>query len=399
MSSWGWKRYESVGERREKAAREVKKLSKAGQTLRPIYIKSSAIATSFWGKAWCQNLENYADWANRLPRGRSYARNGSILDLQIDPGEIRALVSGSSVYKINITISKLDSKKWDAIRKDCAEHVGSMLDLMRGKLPKDVLVRFTDRNAGMFPSPKELKVHCSCPDYASVCKHVAATLYGVGHLLDSEPELFFKMRGVDQKELMAAVLQKTTHDDAIGLNQKSGLEGEDLSALFGIDLAGVEAPVIPPAAEAVSVVDTSAKVVTKRKAASRKKAAATEKLPSKKKRVEKKIAEQPAPSKKVSPKKATAKEITGDLGKSAMLLEVLKKAQAERLAKKKKVLKDLSEAASDVPTKIAKKPTKKIPKKSVSEVTAQVYADRPAKLAATVRKAAEKKKKENKTMR
>lgn len=322
MSSWGWKRYESVGERREKAAREVKKLSKAGQTLRPIYIKSSAIATSFWGKAWCKNLENYADWANRLPRGRSYARNGSILDLQIDPGEIRALVSGSSVYKINITISKLDSKKWDAIRKDCAEHVGSMLDLMRGKLPKDVLVRFTDRNAGMFPSPKELKVHCSCPDYASVCKHVAATLYGVGHLLDSEPELFFKMRGVDQKELMAAVLQKTTHDDAIGLNQKSGLEGEDLSALFGIDLAGVEAPVIPPAAEAVSFVDTSAKVVTKRKAASRKK----------------ETAQQPTPPKKASPKKASKKKAA-------------------------------SKQTRNAKSKITKLPAKKTLKKSVPKVT------------------------------
>jgi|GEM_PF-1458354 uncharacterized Zn finger protein len=374
MSSWGWKRYESVGERRERAAREVKKLSKTGQTLRPIYIKSSAIATSFWGKAWCENLENYADWANRLPRGRSYARNGSIMDLQIDTGEIRALVSGSSVYQIKITIAKLDSQKWAAIRRDCAKHVGSLLDLMRGKLPKDVLVRFTDRKEGMFPSPKELKVDCSCPDYATVCKHVAATLYGVGHLLDREPELFFKMRGVDQKELMAAVLQKTTQDDAIGLNQKSGLEGEDLSSLFGIELASLDV-----STESTAVVEADAKVATKKKAVSRKKDSPAVKLPTPKKKsgakvsnqqqtTEQQATEQRATSKKASkkkaiPKKVIAKQTSADADKSAKLLEVVKKAEAERLARKKKVVKEPNETTKKVPAKV---PVKLIKKKAKS---------------------------------
>lgn len=361
MSSWGWKQYESVEERREKAAREVKRLSKTGQALRPIYINSSAIATSFWGKAWCQNLENYADWANRLPRGRSYARNGSILDLQIDTGEIRALVSGSSVYQIKITIAELDSKKWAEIRKDCAEHVSSLLDLMRGKLPKNVLMRFTDHKEGMFPSPKELKVACSCPDYAKVCKHVAATLYGVGHLLDSEPELFFKMRGVDQRELMAAVMQKTTQDDAIGLNQKSGLEGEDLSSLFGIELASLDLSI-----ESTAIVEATANVVAKKKAVSRKKEALTEKPPiPKKQTVEKKVAVKSASPKKESPKKVTSKKANEDADKSAELLEVIKKAQAERVAKKKKVVKELDEAASNVADKVTVKPEKK----SVPKVT------------------------------
>lgn len=359
MSSWGWKQYESVEERREKAAREVKRLSKTGQALRPIYINSSAIAASFWGKAWCQNLENYADWANRLPRGRSYARNGSILDLQIDTGEIRALVSGSSVYQIKITIAELDPKKWATIRKDCAEHVGSLLDLMRGKLPKNVLVRFTDHKEGMFPSPKELKVACSCPDYAKVCKHVAATLYGVGHLLDSEPELFFKMRGVDQRELMAAVMQKTTQDDAIGLNHKSGLEGEDLSSLFGIELASLDLSI-----ESTAIGEASANVVAKKKAVSRKKEALTEKPPiPKKQTVEKKVAVKSASPKKespkASPKKVTPKKANEDADKSAKLLEVIKKAQAERVAKKKKVVKELDETASNVADKVTVKPVKK----------------------------------------
>lgn len=232
-----WAPYVPVATRRANAAREASKLSKKGKKLRPIEIKSRAIATSFWGMAWCGNLEIYSDWANRLPRGRAYARNGSIVDLQIETGTIEALVSGSSLYRIKIRIEPLNSKRWQAIRSDCARQVTSLLDLMRGKLPDVVLARLTDPKEGMFPSPKELKMQCSCPDYATMCKHVAATLYGVGHLLDSEPELFFKMRGVDRMELVSDAIANQSCDDAIGLNEPSDLQSEDLGAIFGIDLS------------------------------------------------------------------------------------------------------------------------------------------------------------------
>ncbi len=233
-----WGEYVPAAKRRENALRAANKLTKKGQKLRPIHIESRNIATSFWGLAWCRNLEVYADWANRMPRGRSYARNGSIIDLQIETGRITSMVSGSSLYKIKISIDKLDAKKWEAIRKDCAQQVTSLLDLMRGKLPDVVLARITDTKAGMFPSPKELKFECSCPDYASMCKHVAATLYGVGHLLDTEPELFFKMRGVDQSELVSEAMgTQLTAADPLGLDQQSDLAGEDLAEIFGINLA------------------------------------------------------------------------------------------------------------------------------------------------------------------
>jgi len=235
-----WAPYVPVATRRANATREASKLAQKGKKLRPIWVQTRAIATSFWGVAWCNNLENYADWANRMPRGRTYARNGSIVDLQITPGQITSLVSGSSLYKIKISIDKLDAKKWKAIRADCAQQVSSLLDLMRGKLPDAVLKRLTDPTTGIFPSPKELKVQCSCPDYAVLCKHVAAALYGVGHLLDTEPELFFRMRGVDQTELAADALTAPATADAIGLNGQSDLAGEDLGAIFGIDLASFE---------------------------------------------------------------------------------------------------------------------------------------------------------------
>lgn len=241
-----WAPYVRVERRRANAAREASKLAKQGHTLRPIHIRSVKIATSFWGIAWCKNLEVYADWANRMPRGRTYARNGSIVDLQIEPGEITSLVSGSSLYKIKISIDRLDAKTWKAIRTDCARQVASLLDLMRGKLPDAVLQRLTDPKAGIFPRRKELKLRCSCPDSATMCKHVAATLYGVGHLLDTEPELFFRMRGVDQSELVSDAMTTQATADAMGLDQQSSLVGEDLGAIFGIDLAAPDA--VPAAA-------------------------------------------------------------------------------------------------------------------------------------------------------
>lgn len=237
-----WAPYVPVAQRRAQAAREAKALAGKGQKLRPIHSPGCNIADSFWGKAWCQNLENYSDWANRMPRGRTYARNGSIIDLKIVAGEITSLVSGSQMYKIRIKVEKIKPITWKAIRRDCAAKVGSLIDLMRGKLPEAVLKRLTSPKDGMFPSPKEIKIQCSCPDWAVMCKHAAATLYGVGHLLDSEPELFFLMRGVSQTDLVADALQTQQQSDSMGLDARSSLENDDLGALFGIDLASSEGP-------------------------------------------------------------------------------------------------------------------------------------------------------------
>src|SRR3989304_9076129 len=96
---YGWKPYVPVAERRRQAARETARLAKKGRTVSPVVIKGSKIANTFWGKAWCDNLEHYSDYSNRLPRGRTYVRNGSVVDLHVAPGEVKALVSGSGVHK------------------------------------------------------------------------------------------------------------------------------------------------------------------------------------------------------------------------------------------------------------------------------------------------------------
>ena len=161
------------------------------------------MTASFWGKAWCENLECYSDYANRLPRGRTYVRNGSVVDLQIERGKVKAIVSGSEIYRVAIDIKTLPAPAWSKIKKDCSRSVDSLIDLLQGRFDQGIMQRLTQRETGLFPQPKEIKMKCSCPDWAGMCKHVAATLYGVGARLDSAPVLLFTLRHVDHLELIS----------------------------------------------------------------------------------------------------------------------------------------------------------------------------------------------------
>ena len=222
-----------MAERRAAAERQAARLHKTGQELRPVQISGRTIAHTFWGKAWCQNLESYSDYANRLPRGRTYARNGSILDLQIGVGSVTALVSGSRLYNVTLRIDPLPSERWGAIRGACSGQIDSLVELLQGALSKGVMERVTLRGSGLFPTPEELHLSCSCPDWAVMCKHVAATLYAVGARLDDEPEMLFSLRGVDPVEMF-----EQAFDGVAGLRQAHGrrLEVDDLSSIFGVDI-------------------------------------------------------------------------------------------------------------------------------------------------------------------
>lgn len=238
----GWPAYVPVAERRQRAAREVQKLRKKGGSVEPVTIEGRQIASTFWGKAWCDNMESYRDFESRLPRGRTYVRNGSVLDLQIAPGKVTALVSGSSLYEIAIDITPLSKKTWEAIQADCAGGIDSLVELLQGKLSKAVMERLCRQDAGLFPKPSEISFSCTCPDYASMCKHVAAALYGVGARLDHKPELLFRLRAVDESELIAD-LDVVLPVSSKGTGSGKILEGSDLSALFGLEIAA------PPATE------------------------------------------------------------------------------------------------------------------------------------------------------
>ncbi|MGH7070843.1 MAG: SWIM zinc finger family protein, partial [Acetobacteraceae bacterium] len=176
---YGWPPYVSAAERRYRALRSAEKLRRQGRKLAPVVIQGRAIATTFWGKAWCENLESYRDYENRLPRGRTYARNGSVVDLQIGPTEVLALVSGSSLYRVRISIAGIGKSRWAAICRDCRGGIDSLVELLRGHLSGSVMKRVCHQEAGLFPTPAEIRFSCTCPDYAAMCKHVAAALYGV----------------------------------------------------------------------------------------------------------------------------------------------------------------------------------------------------------------------------
>lgn len=227
-----WKPYVPVAQRRAKALRAMEKRRKKGLHVQPVKITGRVIASSFWGKAWCQHLESFSDYANRLPRGRTYIRNGSVCHLAVSPGQVEAVVSGSELYDINVQIKKLPAAKWRAVKKRCAGHVGSMLELLQGKLSDQVMGAVTDRNGGLFPGPKEIHFDCNCPDWADMCKHVAAVLYAIGSRLDEQPELLFKLRGVDAEELIAAELALPGSADT----PAGALADDQLGDIFGIDL-------------------------------------------------------------------------------------------------------------------------------------------------------------------
>lgn len=235
---WGYysyPKYVSVAERKEKALRAISKLGKKGQKFNPVKLEGRTIATSVWGKAWCKNLEFYSDYANRLPRGRSYVRNGLVVDLNIIPGQVQAMVYGSSLYKVMIKIDQASEEKWQAITKECSGKIDSLVELLQGKFSKSVMEIITHPESGLFPHPKEIELFCSCPDYATMCKHVAAVLYAVGARLDIEPEALFTLRQVDHMNLITAA-SATDSIVAGAENAKDAFATTDLSKLFGIDI-------------------------------------------------------------------------------------------------------------------------------------------------------------------
>jgi uncharacterized Zn finger protein len=239
MAPWfdeAWPPYIPVAERRKQAVREVEKLRKKGHPVAPVILEGRTIARTFWGKAWCDNLESYQDFDNRLPRGRSYVRNGAVIDLQISALEIKAIVSGSSIYRVSISITALAPTLWRSICTDCAGGIDSLVELLQGRFSKGVMERICRQDRGLFPKPSDIRFSCTCPDGALMCKHVAAVLYGVGARLDESPELLFRLRAVDEKDLVAN-LDTALSISSPPLDVGKVLETDDISALFGLDMA------------------------------------------------------------------------------------------------------------------------------------------------------------------
>jgi len=257
MSYDGWAPYVPVAERRAKAIKALEKLKKKGLKVQPVELTGRKIAASFWGKGWCDHMESFSDYANRLPRGRTYVKNGSVCHLEIQGGVIKAMVSGTTLYNVSITIAPLMKKKWETLKYSCSGRIGSLIDLLRGKLDQAVMEVVAHRRDGLFPLPGEMKFTCDCPDWAGMCKHVAAVLYGVGARLDHAPEMLFLLRGVNHEELVDVSAAVT--DVAQGGTSRRRIAATGIADVFGIDLA-----------ESVESVSGSSAVFLPKKAKARK---------------------------------------------------------------------------------------------------------------------------------
>ena len=228
----------SVAQKKANARKTMEKLKKTMPDIDPVVIEGTAIAKTWWGKAWNKNLESYADYTNRIGRGRSYVREGAVLHLKLENGVIHALVQGSTAepYTIEIGIDPLDETIWKQITALCNRRIESLEQLVSGKFPTELESLFTTRQEGLFPSPREIHFHCSCPDSAQLCKHVAAVLYGVGVRLDQNPMLLFSLREMPVDELIKKSIEEKMDSMLKNADKKSPrVIGDDqVFDLFGV---------------------------------------------------------------------------------------------------------------------------------------------------------------------
>jgi uncharacterized Zn finger protein len=238
MRRGGFPEYESVASKRAKATASLAKERRKNPDIEPVIIEGRALAKSWWGKAWNRNLESYADYSNRIGRGKSYVRQHAVIDLKISKSNVTAKVQGSRAkpYTVDIAIHPLDSARWEKVIERCNQRIASLEELAAGKFPKELEVLFQDKTYGLFPSPKEIHFGCSCPDWAYMCKHVAASLYGIGARLDHNPMLFFELRAVDGQELIRKSMAHKIESMLKYAGKKSGREiaEEDVAKLFGL---------------------------------------------------------------------------------------------------------------------------------------------------------------------
>jgi len=228
--------YVPVAERKAKGQKAMDLLRKKSSEIHPVVIEGRVIAKSFWGKNWCDHLESFGDFESRLPRGRTYVRNGSVCHLAIDKGCVSAKVSGSSIYTVTINIQPLEPSRWENLKTACVGKIDSLIALLQGKFSHEVMALVIDTQTGLMPNRKEISYTCSCPDWASMCKHVAAVIYGIGARLDHQPELLFLLRGVDHNELIETNIVNAVLTGTTSPRRSRRQSAIDLQTLFDVDI-------------------------------------------------------------------------------------------------------------------------------------------------------------------
>jgi uncharacterized Zn finger protein len=351
---YGYKKQATVAEKIERNQSAIEKLRKKNPGIEPVVISGRKLALTWWGNAWNNNLERYSDYENRIGRGSSYVRHGAVLDLKIAPGRVTALVQGSrkKPYDVDVTIEPLSKKSWDSIIKSCEGKIESLQELIDGKFPKELEELFTAKGTGLFPAPKEISFSCSCPDWASMCKHVAAVLYGIGARLDSNPGLFFVLRDANIDDLISKAITQKSETLLKKSDKKSSraINNDDISAMFGIDMEEEALTKEKPVSK--EKFTTKEKANTKEKAATKVKAIAKEKPTTK--------------GKTVTKEKLTAKE------KSSIKEKVTAKDRSttkrKPTVKEKDTAKDKANTKDNATTKESATSKKSVAKKKTSTI-------------------------------
>ena len=222
---------------KDNASETVRKAKTKGKVLYPVTVTGRTIAKSWWGKAWCENLERYADYESRLDRGKRYLRTGTVVDLQIDKGHVMAKVQGrrKSPYNVDVRISPINEEQCQRIMDYCGDRIESLDSLLKGKFPEELKELFLGRE-GLFPNPREISFSCSCPDWAILCKHVSAVLYGIAVRFDEDPLLFFTLRGIDVDRFVDVTLENSVESMLKNIDVKSDriIETDNWEELFGL---------------------------------------------------------------------------------------------------------------------------------------------------------------------
>jgi len=289
---YGFRPYVPVQARRSRAQRALPRLLGKGKTPAPVQGQGKSIAASFWGQAWCKNLERYSDYASRLPRGRTYVRNGSVVHLDVLPGEVLAYVSGSELYTVKIKIAPVVAARWKTLCAACVGSIGSLVELLKGELDAQVMERVCQGETGLFPNPKEIALNCSCPDWADMCKHVAAVLYGIGVRLDDDPEVLFRLRKVSAAELVAGAGRGLALPKR-GPSKEKVLAQNQVAGVFGIELSEVAPPVAAPVASRAPRGRAKQAAAPRQRASTSKLAAGGDKRPAKRSAARRARASQP----------------------------------------------------------------------------------------------------------
>lgn len=186
--------------------------------------KRGCIGETWWSKRWVKTLESF-NLGARLTRGKSYARKGQVISIDVDPGIVKARVqgTGSEPYDVVIKLKPLSDAEWDKAASAMASKAVFAARLLSGEMPQDIEEAFSESGLSLFPSKgKDLKTDCSCPDWSNPCKHIAAVYYLLAEQFDCDPFLIFKLRGRSKEEIMEAMRSMRS---AEGVAEPNGVSG------------------------------------------------------------------------------------------------------------------------------------------------------------------------------